>query len=397
MDCAILSISHFNSRGIEQITMKTVFIILLIFLINSCLIADTIVTKNGTYQGRILRANKNAVTFETSKKIMTLDKSQILSYSFSTSDILYLKSGKTINCKIIGILKGYVVYVTPQKAYKQKQADVARIKNNNGPELQIKSLPFATDGFTPTSEDQDKIEDQKIGNSVSVSIGYWKPSLEEVNDALDLWSKTLDEADITPQGDDKFSGNFTVGGTIIVGISERAALRADLSYWKKTINQKAHEEISDSFYDDWYGTIYYTVEFKGEAEASIQLIPVLFSGQYYFGDLQGKIRPYVGGGLGLVFASIAVKAAGKQTIASDYYDETFTDSAAFKADHSSSNIILQAFAGVEFIYSDKISFYAEAKYISGNFNVRKKQYDIDEDVSLSGLQINGGIRFYFRQ
>jgi hypothetical protein len=58
---------------------------------------------------------------------------------------------------------------------------------------------------------------------------------------------------------------------------------------------------------------------------------------------------------------------------------------------------LQALAGVEFIYSDRISFFGEAKYISGNFNIKEKQNNINEDVSLSGLQINGGIRFYFGQ
>jgi hypothetical protein len=232
------------------------------------------------------------VNFEATKKILIFKKNQILGYRFSSSDILYLKSGETINCKVIGILKGYIIYVTPQKAFKQKEADVARIKNNNGPELQIRSLPFTANGFIPTAKNQNKVAARKLGASLSVSIGHWKPSLEEINDALDLLAEELKEEDITPQGDRGFTGNFTAGGTIILGISERTALRADISYWKKSIEQNAHEEISDSYYDYYLGTtIYYTAKFDGEANASIKLIPVMFSGQYYFGDLQSKLKP----------------------------------------------------------------------------------------------------------
>ena len=157
--------------------MKLVFIILLSIVINSWLIADTIVTQSGTYHGRILSASKRSVNFETTKKIITFQKNQILSYKFSASDILYLKSGESINCKVIGILKGYVVYVTPQKAYKQKEAEIARIKNNNGPELQIKSLPFTTNGFTPTPEDQIEIDKDESGKYLYLKL----PVLGQLN------------------------------------------------------------------------------------------------------------------------------------------------------------------------------------------------------------------------
>ncbi len=48
-------------------------------------------------------------------------------------------------------------------------------------------------------------EAQKLGNSFSASVGYWKPSLEEVNDALQLWANILEDEGINPRGDDKFS------------------------------------------------------------------------------------------------------------------------------------------------------------------------------------------------
>jgi hypothetical protein len=48
--------------------------------------------------------------------------------------------------------------------------------------------------------------------------------------------------------------------------------------------------------------------------------------------------------------------------------------------------------GVEFTFSEKTAFFAEAAYVSGNFNVKEKQNDIDEDVSLAGLRVKGGVR-----
>ena len=201
------------------------------------------------------------------------------------------------------------------------------------------------------------VEAQKLNNSFSVSIGYWKPSLEEANDALELWDRILDDEGINPQGDDKFSGNFVISGTFAFGLNDKMALQSELVYWKKTIEQTSRE---------------------GEAKGSIRIIPVTASIIYYLGDLKASARPYVGGGVGLAFTNVAVEAnAGSDN---------------FKADDSGSSVLLQFLGGVEFTFSEKTMFFAEAAYVSGNFNVKESQNDIDEDVSLAGLRIKGGIR-----
>ena len=200
-------------------------------------------------------------------------------------------------------------------------------------------------------------EAQKLGNSFSASVGYWKPSLKEANDALELWARTLDDEGINPQGDDKFSGNFIFSGTFAFGLNDRTALQGELTYWKKTIEQTARE---------------------GDANASVQIIPVTASIIYYLGDLKASARPYVGGGVGLAFTNVAVEAnAGRDN---------------FKADDSGSSLLLQFLGGVEFTFSEKTMFFAEAAYVSGNFNVKERKNDIDEDVSLAGLRVKGGVR-----
>lgn len=99
---------------------------------------------------------------------------------------------------------------------------------------------------------------------------------------------------------------------------------------------------------------------------------------YYLGDLKASARPYVGGGAGLAFTNVAVEAN--------------TDSDDFKADDSGSSLLLQFLGGVEFTFSEKATFFAEAAYVSGKFNVKERQNDIDEDVSLAGLKVKGGVR-----
>lgn len=200
-------------------------------------------------------------------------------------------------------------------------------------------------------------EAQKLGNSFSASVGYWKPSLKEANDALELWARILDDEGINPQGDDKFSGNFVISGTFAFGLNDRMALQSELVYWKKTIEQTSRE---------------------GEAKGSIRIVPVTACIIYYPGDLKASTRPYVGGGLGLAFTNVAVEAnAGRDN---------------FKADDSGSSLLLQFLGGVEFTFSEKTMFFAEAAYVSGNFNVKESQNDIEEDVSLAGLRVKGGVR-----
>ncbi|MBN1349534.1 hypothetical protein JXJ21_09005 [candidate division KSB1 bacterium] len=162
--------------------MKAIFIILLGFAINSSLHADMVVTRKGSYQGRILSANKKSVKFATSKKIIAIEKSLILSYTFTTSDMLYFTNGKRAKCKILGILKGYVLYATRRKAFKRKEASITKIQRGIRSELQIYSIPFTTYGFIPTS--------YKILNSQkpSNSFIYLKlPSIGLLNASLNDW------------------------------------------------------------------------------------------------------------------------------------------------------------------------------------------------------------------
>lgn len=200
-------------------------------------------------------------------------------------------------------------------------------------------------------------EAQKLSNSFSASVGYWKPSLEEANDALQLWADLLEDEGINPQGDDKFSGNFIFGGTFAIGLNDRTALQGELTYWKKAIAQTARE---------------------GDANASIRIIPVTASIIYYLGGLKASTRPYVGGGAGLAFTDVAVEANA--------------DFDNFKADDSGSSLLLQFLGGVEFTFAEKAAFFAEVAYVSGKFNVKERQNDVDEDVSLAGLRLKGGIR-----
>lgn len=225
---------------------------------------------------------------------------------------------------------------------------------------------------------------QKLNNSFSLMGGYWKPSLEQANDALQLWEKELKDQDIRARGDDTFSGTFTAGAALLIGLNERTALRAEGFFWKKKVEQTAHEEQSG------FG---YSAMFDGEAGASVRIIPLLLSAQFYVGNLQSNTRPYLGGGLGLALTSVTVEASGRTQVTSDFGN--YTESDDFQADDSGSSVILHFFGGVEIRSSEKIAFFVEGRYLSGNFNVQELRYDVDEDVSLAGFQLHGGVRLAF--
>lgn len=200
--------------------MKTAFIVFISIIINSSLVADTIVTKYGTYQGRILRVTKNSVDFETSEKTITLDKKQILNYTFSTSDMIYFKNGKTVNCKIIGISKGYVVFVSSSRTAKVNMNNLIKKDYNIGPELQVRSLPFTINGFIPTPHltNQDKYS----------RFFYLKlPILGLINSSLKNWRNQF----VTENGIHPDSKGYLIGGEIGFSLSRFLSLGAGYEYF----------------------------------------------------------------------------------------------------------------------------------------------------------------------
>jgi hypothetical protein len=347
---ALICQYHFNSRGIEQITMKPVFIILLSFVINSCLIADTIVTQSGTYHGRILSATKSTVNFEKSKKTITLDKSQILSYSFSASDILYLKSGETINCKIIGILKGYVVYVTPQKAFKKKEADIARIENNNGPELQIKSLPFTTNGFIPTPP---QIETKS--NKFNKFIYFKLPVMGLLNSSLSDWKDQY----VSETGKNPDTKGYPIGGEIGYSINRFLSLGAGYEYFfhpQITLIDNSTPNKGEDF-------LSYSFPY---AVLKINIIQ------------KTKFNSYLNGNFGLLQAKEKIK--NPQGMTTNLTGDTFAGRVKF---------------GIAIPFSDKINGCFEIGYLTAK--VKNLKFDGEEvpeyNLDFSGFNFSGGLKF----
>lgn len=202
--------------------MKKLYFLILFQIYYSLIFADTILTIDRTYQGRILSANKQAVVFETGKRIITLDKSKILSYTFSKSDMLVFKSGKNVKCKVIGILKGYVVYVTSQKAFKQKEGKITKIKSNIGSELEIKSLPFTANGFKPVPF---HIEIESNNNTRFI---YFKiPVMGLLNSSLSNWKKQF----TTKAGNHPDTKGYPIGGEAGLALNNNFSLGIGYEYF----------------------------------------------------------------------------------------------------------------------------------------------------------------------
>ena len=329
--------------------MRLTVIIFLSFFINSWLIADTIVTQNGTYHGRILSASKSSINFETAKKTITLDKDQILSYTFSKSDVLYFKNGKSINCKVIGILKGYVVYVTSQKAFKQKEADVAEIKNNNGPELQIKSLPFTAYGFNPTPEDQIKFDNNESGKYLYLKL----PILGLLNSSLNDWKGQF----VTETGMHPDPKGYPIGGEIGFSISRFLNLGIGYEYF-------FHPQI--------------TLIDNSTANSGEDLVSYSFPhASVKFNIIQRtNFDMYFDGNFGLLQAR--EKLSNPQDVTIYQAGETFAGRIKM---------------GLAFPFSDNINGFIEIGYLSAKIKDVKTDGQIVPEYSLdfSGIHLSGGL------
>ena len=174
---------------------------------------------------------------------------------------------------------------------------------------------------------------------IGLQIGYWSPSLDELNDGLrDLGST------------ERFSGNIQFGADYLRPLNKQWDIKVEGFYWAQTITEEG-------------------------GEASVSIIPIIISALYKIEAKDSKIEPYVGGGLGLGFVSWEIASGG------DSVDDT------------ANPLLIQLLGGINYPTSDTMFLFAEVAYLIGSFNVKISDLAFNEDVSMNGFSIKGGVRF----
>jgi hypothetical protein len=104
--------------------------------------ADTLVLKDGSvYEGTLKQVTESKIKFESSKKLLSLDHDQILSFKFTNSDLLFFKTDSTLKCKVFNKVGSMVVVVTEAGIREIKNTVIQKLERDAGGELKVTGLP----------------------------------------------------------------------------------------------------------------------------------------------------------------------------------------------------------------------------------------------------------------
>ena len=202
--------------------------------------------------------------------------------------------------------------------------------------------------------------------AIGLQAGYFAPSFDKVNDALQQMKQ---ESGGALSGDEKVGAALDFGASFYYGVGDKLYLRAEAFRW----NNKA--ELSGS---DETGSATLAMEYT--------LTPILFSALFYLSNNPGNMMLYIGGGAGVVLvkqtSTVSLNMPGQITGSQSESD-------------SGNDLMFQGIVGLEYPYSTNMSLFVEGRYMAGKYTVGKG--DTADDVSLSGLKVMGGLKFNFGQ
>jgi opacity protein-like surface antigen len=175
---------------------------------------------------------------------------------------------------------------------------------------------------------------------IGLHVGYWSPSLDEINDGL----RELGASE-------RFSGNVEFGADYQHQLNEQWDLMVGGHYWSQTVTEAG-------------------------GEATVSIIPIMVSALYKIEAKNASFMPYIGGGVGLGFVSWEIGESAGDTI-----------------DDTANPFLIQLLAGINYPTSKSLFLFAELGYIIGSFNAKNSELGVNEDVSVNGILFRGGIRF----
>jgi hypothetical protein len=191
--------------------------------------------------------------------------------------------------------------------------------------------------------------------SVSPAIGFYKAELDAISDGL----SRVQTIGATVQ---KPNGGLHFGGRLHYEKSPRWSWLAEVSLWKdKGTGSLQNESISDQ----------------------VRLVPIMVGSQYYFSQPAAKTRFYAGATGGLVLVNVE----------SEYRLGTLSQT----ADLSGNSVVTKPFVGLEIANTSKMSFWGELGYMLGKYTIEGTNAatgaKIEEDVSINGIHVTGGVKF----
>lgn len=122
--------------------LKLSFVLLIMFLLVSNTLADTVMLKDSTvFVGLIIQADDTHVWVKSGNELRKLDKENIQTYVFSRADIIHQIDNQHTMCKVITEENGKIIYFTEDGTGSISKNEIKFIAYNTGTELKTSSLP----------------------------------------------------------------------------------------------------------------------------------------------------------------------------------------------------------------------------------------------------------------
>jgi hypothetical protein len=169
-------------------------IFILILLLSSSALADSIVTRDGTiYAGTIRGATDSTVLILSEMNIVTVPAVDIIAIYFSYADAVYLRSGEVVAGKVAAKEGDTVIVATPQGTLRMHGSSIQQVKYNFKSEIKVPSLPGTNRHFNNISSPSSSYAE----NSSSVFIML---HISNHAAALDDWKKQFTGGTVETRG-----------------------------------------------------------------------------------------------------------------------------------------------------------------------------------------------------
>lgn len=154
--------------------------IAVLLLVSSVLLADTIVSRDGTiYSGTVRGATDSTITILMNMQIITVPSADVIAIHFTHADAVYLLSGEVISGKVAAKEDNDVIIATPSGIRSIPGSSVDQVKYNYKSEMKVPGLPRTNRHFVNISAASSVYKEHSTSIFVALHISNHAPALSE--------------------------------------------------------------------------------------------------------------------------------------------------------------------------------------------------------------------------
>ena len=208
------------------------------------------------------------------------------------------------------------------------------------------------------------------------------------------YSSQVDEPTLMPNFEPGFSGaaglHYNLNRNLSVGVQLGVMIS---SGWYYDYSDPQSEPYNYLYYEIYRDTVSYIVEASGENELFLTAIHLDLSPRYYLVP-GNRINPYLFAGFSITYVDVYFQDHEFDYLETNNRLDEYSTNPLHSWFDNSIDFGIQAGAGVEFMVSDNLGIFAQAKYHLTRLN-EDAFYDSIKMANLHCLLVHAGIRLSF--